>query len=95
MTLGCGVNGFPGGIDSKADYDPPKSSAIHSQTLDSAPTLYIVMPTARFHEGLLTVKSFPNVLVGFQMFWAETFSMLCSYDRFTSCLGILLLKKTL
>ena len=43
---------------------------------------------SRFCEGLLTLKSFPKVLVGFQKFWAETFNMLCSHVRFTSCLGI-------
>ena len=45
--------------------------------------------SSRFHEGLLTLKSFPKVSVGFQKFWAETSGMLCSHDRFTSCLGIL------
>ena len=40
------------------------------------------MSISRFHEGLLTLKSFPNVLVGFQEFWSETFCMLCSHDRF-------------
>ena len=33
---------------------------------------------SHFHEGLITLKSFPNVLVGFEEVWAEAFSTLCS-----------------
>ena len=35
---------------------------------------------SRFHEGLFTLKSFLNALVGFKKFCAETSRMLCSYD---------------
>ena len=41
-----------------------------------------------FHEGLLTLKSFPNVSVGIEKFSMKNCSMLCSYGRFVSCLGI-------
>ena len=50
---------------------------------------------SRFHEGLLTLKGFPNVLVCFQKFRLETFSMLYCCDRFISYLGILPLKNIL
>ena len=40
-------------------------------------------------------EKFPKVVVGFQKFWAETFSMRCSHVRFTPCLGILLLNDIL
>ena len=47
---------------------------------------------SRFHEGLLTLNSSPNVLEDFKLFCVETFSMLCSHDIFISCLGISSLK---
>ena len=43
----------------------------------------------RCHEGVLTLKSFWNVLIGFQKCWAEAFSMFCSYDRSIPCFYIL------
>ena len=36
------------------------------------PDLTTLVNINRFHEGLFTLKSFPNVLVGFRKFWLET-----------------------
>ena len=56
------------------------------------PILNIVMVVI-FTRGYLHWKvSEYFFLVGFQKFWSENFSMLCSYGRFISCLGIMPLK---